>query len=164
LTALVQPTSLGPLDNPREAREFRTAKERSGGEVCIALHGACQTSFQPHNREELKRYVVQLSKARSTQRLAEQIARLEREALNYGCHGMPLPTEVIVNSGGSMSWFWQGAAAIFDGDRIVWTIGGAEGLRGEGMSPDLCRCLAALRNMEITNEARTPTPGRSRAR
>jgi hypothetical protein len=123
----------GPLDNPREFREFVQAKKIRREPLIITAQARAEADFKPVDDRSFWEFVGRLRGVSSWGQAVEQL-----DAVNHALrkrHGVsiPFPRLLMQNDAGSLTFFWgtdlvlgcfpQGCAFTFLGRRERLTFG-----------------------------------------
>jgi hypothetical protein len=149
----IESSGLGPLDNPREFREFAQAKELKREKIRLNGHGVARATSTISSRLQFTQLRAALRSNGDFGPAAESLDALERELVRFGGRRFPVPNQVIQNEGKTVSVFWSEVSVIAGGGlRIAYLIGGTEGARGDGLHPDLCRQLVFLEQLQSSSQ------------
>lgn len=140
------------IANERDAREFVEAKRRKREPIRIYGDGAAEAVYLPTSAADFARFRGALRETADWGRASEGIDALEFELGARRQLGMPTPNKVIQNEDSSLSLFWKSgeasAMARFFVDGVFTMIGGADGPKARGVTPEFVDALAMIARMK----------------
>jgi hypothetical protein len=132
---------LAVIESIRDFREFLAAKKRKREPIRWDARASSEAVYIPGSAQGFANFRAALREgdfAEASERIDGLADALHRRG---GC-ALPLPRKVVQNSDRSLTVFWDGVTVRAFTDGLSALVGGLNGLRSQGATPEILDMLA----------------------